>query len=411
MLLKALGLGNKKLSKKVKRNIMKTIVNYFHPMVWVILIGTMITRIASFMMIPFLALYLLNHFNLSPVWIGVALGIAPLFATVGALLGGYINDRFNRKYIIIITCIIWAAVFLGFTFAPSVIFFTVLNALNGLCRAFFEPGTQALMMDYVDESRKKRLFSIRYTLINIAAVIGPLVGVLLAKLADARATFVIASIVFFIFAMFLLYFFKKYPTKQQFLSKDVKVTQIFSTFVQDKKLFYFILGSIIIFIGYSQYDSTLPQLIDLKVSNGVELFSYLIVVNSVTVLILQLPISLLIEKLPNIYSLIIGVSAFTIGLYLLGSSKTYWMFCFSMVIFAIGEVFCFPIMSIVIEEIAPNNQKSIYFGASQLRSLGSFIGPVLGGGLLGQTTANAYTILCLLMLTSIFIYYKGLKNI
>lgn len=137
---------------------MARIFNYFHPLVWIILSGTIFVRTASFMAIPFLALYLHNELQASPLLIGVTIGIAPLFSTFGGLIGGYLTDRFGRKAVIIITVFIWSLTFVGFALAPSAVYFVVLNAVNGLCRSFFEPGTQALMIDFTEDAKKEGCF-------------------------------------------------------------------------------------------------------------------------------------------------------------------------------------------------------------------------------------------------------------
>ena len=80
---------------------MQTIIKYFHPLVWIILSGTIFARTASFMAMPFLALYLHNQLHASPLVIGLTLGVAPLFGTFGGLFGGYFTDRFGRKIVII----------------------------------------------------------------------------------------------------------------------------------------------------------------------------------------------------------------------------------------------------------------------------------------------------------------------
>jgi len=82
---------------------MKKIIHYFHPLVWIILCGTIFARTASFMTIPFIALYLHNELHASPYIIGLTVGIAPLFSTFGGLIGGYLTDRFERKNVIITT--------------------------------------------------------------------------------------------------------------------------------------------------------------------------------------------------------------------------------------------------------------------------------------------------------------------
>lgn len=389
---------------------MKSIIHYFHPLVWIILCGTIFARTASFMAMPFLALYLHNHLHASPLIIGLTLGVGPLFSTFGGLFGGYLTDRFERKTVIILTVFVWSFTFLGFAFTTSTSLFVVLNAINGLCRSFFEPGTQALMVDFTENNKKRRLFSVRYTAINIAAVIGPLLGVWISNMANASIPFMITGLMYAMYGVFLLFVLNRYQSQQQILKSKGHLGAIFMTIGKDKKLLLLIMGGVLISLGYSQFDSTLPQLVDLRVEDGVKLFSYVIVANSITVLALQLPLSVLTEKISIYKSLQIGIIIFSCGLLLFGVSENNWMFIGSMIIFSIGEIFCFPMMNALIEEIAPANQKGLYLGAAQLKNIGGFIGPILGGWLLVIAVDWMYTILALVMVSSIWIYKKALRN-
>lgn len=388
---------------------MQTIIKYFHPLVWIILSGTIFARTASFMAMPFLALYLHNHLQASPLVIGLTLGVAPLFGTFGGLIGGYFTDKFGRKIVIIISVFIWSLTFMGFAFAPSASYFVILNALNGLCRSFFEPGTQALMIDFTEDPKKRRLFSVRYTAINIAAVMGPLLGVWISSLSSPTVPFIITGIMYAMYGLFLWIVLNRYEMQQQKLNANHRISSIFQVVLHDRKLLYFIAAGILITLGYSQFDSTLPQLIDMKVEDGVKLFSLVIVANSITVLALQLPLTILTEKIPIYTSLKIGIIIFSTGLLLFGISQNAWMFIISMIIFSIGEIFCFPTMNAVIEEIAPADQKGTYLGAAQFKNIGGFIGPIFGGWLLIQSPEWMYVIIAILMASSIIIYRKALR--
>jgi MFS family permease len=388
---------------------MKNLIQYFHPLVWIILSGTIFARTASFMTIPFLALYLHNELHASPYIIGLTIGIAPLFSTFGGFIGGYLTDRFNRKNVLITTLFVWSLTFVGFAFAPTAILFIVLNAINGLCRSFFEPGTQALMIDYTLDEKKRRLFTVRYTAINIAAVIGPLLGVWIATLSSSSTPFLIAASMYAVYGLFLLYILNRYPSNQKRLSKKQRIQDIFIVTAQDRTLLLLIVGAILISLGYSQFSSTLPQLINLNVVEAVQVFSYCIAANSITVLALQFPLTMMTEKMSIYRSLVIGICIFATGLVLFNVSTVVWMFIGSMIVFSIGEIFTFPLMNAAIESIAPDEKKATYLGAAQLNNIGGFIGPIFGGWLLVHFTDGMYFVIALLMLCSIFFYRKALK--
>ncbi|WP_107838785.1 MDR family MFS transporter [Metasolibacillus meyeri] len=383
------------------------LIHYFHPLVWIILFGTIFTRIASFMTMPFLAIYLHNVHGASPMLIGLTIGIAPLFATFGGFLGGYLTDRFGRKVIIIVTIFVWGSVFFGFALTTFALLFVALNAINGLCRSFFEPATQALMIDFTDNEKKRRLFSVRYTAINIAAVIGPLVGVMISTLASPVIPFIITGVMYVVYGLFLIGVLNKYEMRQKRLADGQNIASILRVVFSDYKLLLFLAGGTLIGLGYAQFDSTLPQFIQLKLEDGVKLYSLLISLNAVVVLILQLPISMLAEKISILASLIAGIIFFALGLMLFGMANTAWLFIIAMIVFTIGEIFAFPMMNAVIEEIAPETQKATYLGASQLKNIGGFIGPVLGGWLLIHLQAQLFFIVALLVLMSIPFYRRA----
>ncbi|MGK4153767.1 MFS transporter [Kurthia gibsonii] len=380
------------------------IIQYFHPVVWHILLGTIFTRIASFMTIPFLALYLHSELHAKPVTIGIIIGLAPLLATVGGFFGGYLTDRFGRKLIILLAVFCWTLVFLGFALSTSIVVFGFLSALNGLCRSFFEPATQALMVDYTTPEKRRRLFSVRYTAINIAAVIGPLVGVWLAALSNPQIPFIITAIMYALYGLALVFILKKYAT-QAVIKATKSITAVFQVVFTDRKLLLLLVGGILVSVGYSQFDSTLPQFVNATLDDGVKLYSVLIAVNAIAVLILQLPLSVISERISTIRTLILGIVFFAIGFVLFDISESWTMFIIAMILFTIGEIFAFPMMNAVIEEIAPEDRKATYLGASQLKNIGSFVGPILGGWLLIQFQMGVFHIIAVITLCSIPFFY------
>lgn len=383
---------------------------HFHPLVWIILGGTVFTRIASFMAMPFLALYLHKDLGVGPLLIGITIGIAPLLSTIGGFIGGYLTDRFGRKRILLITVFVWSTVFIGFATTNIVAMFIVLNAINGLCRSFFEPATQALMIDFTPQEKRKRLFSLRYTAINIAAVIGPVVGVYIASLSSPSVPFLFTGAMYCVYGIFLMIVLNRYEMKQQKLGTQIQIHHMFRIILSNRKMQLFVAGAILINFGYSQFDSTLPQLVELTVEDGVKLYSFLIALNAAVVLILQLPISIYSERYSTKSTLLLGIGFFVAGLALFGVANSSLIFVIGMVLFTIGEIFVFPTMNVLIDEIAPETQKASFLGAAQFKNLGSFIGPVIGGWLLVHFQDQLFFLVALIVLSSAA-FYKTAMNL
>jgi MFS family permease len=379
----------------------------FHPVVWTLLIGTVFARGASFMALPFLALYLSNTHGIHPVWIGLTIGLSPLTGTIGGFIGGYFSDRFGRKKVMLWTILVWGLVYFGFSQASHIGVFMALNALNGLCRSFFEPSSQAMMADLTAPQKRKRVFSLRYTAINIGASLGPLLGVYIAQFSTSLP-FLLTGLMYLLYGGTLFIMLNRYsislvtPVHQLPLLDTLMVTW------KDKTLLVFIIGGILINVGYSQIDSNLPQYIQQSFSEGVALFARLVALNAILVIILQVPLSLISEKWPVLRVMIFGSIFFAVGFASFGFATSAIGMMIAMAIVTIGEIFIFPSTSVFIDQIAPEDRKGTYFGAGQFRSIGNFTGPVLGGWLLQDFGGNfLFSVIAGIILCSIFFYYLG----
>jgi MFS family permease len=96
-------------------------------------------------------------------------------------MGGYCADRYGRKTMMVIGSIGQGISFLIFALAnspwldaPWLSF--MCYALAGVFGSFYWPASQAMVADVVDEKDRNHVFAIFYTMINIAVVVGPLLG-------------------------------------------------------------------------------------------------------------------------------------------------------------------------------------------------------------------------------------------
>lgn len=390
-------------------NKVRNYINQFHPIVWVLLAGTVIARGSSFMTLPFLAIYLSKTIDLSPIWIGITIGISPLTATVGGFLGGHLSDRFGRKPVMLASLFAWAGVFYGFSLVESPVWFIVLNAFNGLCSSFFEPTSQALIADITEKKRRMRAFSLRYTAINIGASVGPLLGAYLA-LSSAGSAFVITGTVYLIYGVALFLLLKKLPlpTSQKIQAEKVSMLGAFKILTKDKAFGFLILGTILVNIGYSQVESNLPQHLDSTLENGVVIYSVLLSLNAVMVVLLQMPISHYVERFRTMQVMVAGSVLMAAGLFGFSLVEGWATAIIAMAVLTIGEILIFPSSSYMVDQLAVEHLRGTYFGASQFRKLGHFAGPIMGGYFLTEINGSfLFIVISAMVLSSILFFLKG----
>lgn len=79
-------------------------IHRFPGPVWIVLLGTLLTRASFFMVWPFMAVILHNKFNMPLTQIGAILSLTALTGAIFSLYVGYLTDKIGRKGVIVIAC-------------------------------------------------------------------------------------------------------------------------------------------------------------------------------------------------------------------------------------------------------------------------------------------------------------------
>ncbi|MEK5499685.1 MDR family MFS transporter [Bacillus sp. FSL M8-0168] len=357
--------------------------NRLHPLIRFLLIGTLVTRAAKAMTTPFLALYLHVETGADFGVIGLVIGLGYFSSTVGGVIGGTLSDKIGRKKVMLSSIFVWSIVFVLFGLVHDLASFMLLNVLNGLCHSCFEPVSKALMAELSDRDMRFRIFSLRYLAINVGAAVGPLLGTYLG-LAKTGAPFIITGVVYFCYAVLLSRMMQNIMMKQTKSElKQVPAGSVWKTVKGDVALHFYIAGGVLLMFSYSQMGSTLLQYLNHDVSNGVKLFSALITLNAVTVIVLQMPLTRLFEKSKPLTAISMGTVCCMLGNIGFSLSDGWLAFFLSMFVLTTGEILFFPSMNVLLDELAPEHMRGAYYGVQNLYNIGEFLGPWIGGMILG----------------------------
>lgn len=368
-------------------SIKKSLLNLkgFHPMVYILLMGTALARAANAMSIPFLAIYLSKETDMNAILIGLIVGAGALSSALGGFFGGVLSDQFGRKKIMLWALYTWGIVFIGLFYTHATLIFFLLNILNGLCRTFFEPVAQALMSDLTPSERRVQIFSMRYLAINLGVTIGPLLGAYMA-LEESSVAFLFTGLFYILYAISLSLLLRLYNINEITKSKKESVTIRSAANVLLRDAYYrrLLIGGIIVTIAYSQLDSTLPQFLNQNFVEGVQFYAIMLSLNALLVVILQMPLTSWIESKGSMYAIVLGNILISLGFIGFCFSPHFIFLLISMFIFTIGEIFYFPAASAMVDKIAPDHLRGTYYGAQSFLYFGKFIGPILGGFLLNR---------------------------
>lgn len=399
--------GGASLSRKEKYKWKK--YGGYHPVVWILILGTAMTRTASFMSLPFLVIHLSGNLGMDSLSVGLTLGAAGLTGAFGSFVGGYLSDRWGRRLILLTSLFVWTGTFLGFALGKTFLHFFVLNALNGLCRSFFETTSQALMSDISTPEKRLKIFGYRYVAVNIGMVAGPMLGAVLFQMMGMRI-FVYTAVIYLFYFMVLYQVFVLFRKDlQPQTGERVRFAECLGVIRRDRSLGYFVLAGILFFTTFSQIESSLPIHLG-ELGKDAELFALLLTINAVVVILLQYPMNRWAGKKSVLTGLVVGSVLCITGYFAFGVGDSNLFFILGIVLLTLGEILVFPVSSLFIDRIADERMRGIYYGANGFGQLGLFIGPLLGGWLLEVVGGRGlWLLMVLLMVYALFFYAMGYR--
>ena len=128
-------------------------------------------------------------------------------------LGGYLADRFSRKWVIFISLLVWSVITLwtGFVHSYAELFAT--RAIMGISEAFYMPAAVALVMDYHKGSTRSLASGILMTGLYAGMALGGLGGYI-ATIWDWRFGYQIFGALGIFYAAIVFFTLKDAPKEQ-----------------------------------------------------------------------------------------------------------------------------------------------------------------------------------------------------
>ncbi|MDE9437858.1 MFS transporter [Xenorhabdus bovienii] len=356
----------------------------------ILLFFTLLTRLSYFMAWPFLSIILTRTYQLSPLAIGSVMSGCALISVVLGIYGGFLSDRLGRKKLLILGCLLAIIGYVSIALSNSVFVLACGLLLTGISFSWIDAPSRALMSDLLqDQKRRELALQIRYFMVNIAAVSGPIIGITFG-LNSQKSTFLLTALSY---VPFLLFSLLSIPTGKPLNHSNVKeqanealdAWQVTRIILKDRVYIIVLISSILCYLVYAQIESVVPQyLLTLDAARAVDLVTVILVTNAIIVMVAQLYLIPLLANTPPEQRITIGALIFAVSQILFGFNETasplWWGGC--AVIFSIAEAILLPNLSILLDRLAPERYRGAYLGASTLVILGLSLGPFVGGLLL-----------------------------
>ncbi|MED7670658.1 MFS transporter [Pseudomonas moraviensis subsp. stanleyae] len=392
-------------------SIKNTVSRYFSEMplfIWILFIGTFVTRATSMMVWPFISIVLYTRFGFSATFIGLILTLSIALSSIVSFYSGYLSDKIGRLKIIVLGCVVAAMSYLLLGVSSNAYGYIAGTLLANLSWALVNNPIKTVIGDII-ESRPlvERAMHLRYFFLNAGAATGPYFGLKLGISADSWS-FVLVTLSYVLLLVSVLVFGKGVSLKA------VNTTSFKSTMgvlAKDRLFLALVINNIIMMFIFGSFDSSLPQLMaSLAFEGYLPFLASLIVLHASTIVILQLPLASALSSVSlnaKIYLgsalLIISEAGFALAAHF-HDVKPLWYS--AVLIMSISQTLLFPCINMFVDSLAPPNLRGAYFGAASLYGIGFSLAPIVGGIFIQRLSGPALYIFLTLastLMTAIFI--------
>jgi MFS family permease len=338
--------------------------------------------LGSFLLYPFYALYVTEHFGVGMTHVGFLFTMFSVGNIFGGIIGGALADKYGRRLMILIGLAASGIGNLFLGFVNDLILFYILSAILGLLSNFGRPARQAMVADLLPEEKQAEGFGILRIAFNISATIGPLLGGFLATqsymslfIADAVSSIITAIIVYLVIP----------ETKPELLDDESEETVMktiigYKEVLKDGIFMVFLSMSAIMTLVYMQMNSTLS--VFLRDVHGFPLheFSLLLSMNALMVVIFQFWIARKISKYAPMKMIAIGTFFYMIGFGMYGFISETYLFFIAMVIITVGEMIVAPVGQAAAASFAPEDKRGRYMAVYSFQwAIPNLFGIILAG--------------------------------
>jgi len=358
--------------------------------VWLLQLGGVMNSFGNGVVLPFLVIYLHDVR-------GFGLGISGLIVSVSAaaqlsagLLAGPLVDRLGAKRVLA-SGLVMQAVGIGLlplVRQPWQAF--VLIAVEGAGSAGFWPSQSTLIARLTPPHRRHAAFAQQRVTMNLGLGIGGLTGGLIAGVSQPSSftvLFLVDAATFLAYVAVLALIAD--PGVERGHGDDAAS---YRAVLRDRLFSWlWILNFLFVAAGYSLFTLVPPFARD-HAGVSERQIGFFFFVNTVVIVIVQLPISRAIEGRRRMRALALMPAFWAVawllldgGAYWLGATGAFVVIAFALAIFGIGECFHGPAHQALVAEIAPDHLRGRYFAVHSLSwGLAGTVGPAIGGFILAS---------------------------
>ena len=348
--------------------------------VWVLVIGMAINFIGMSFLWPMHTIFMSQYLGQSLTTAGIVLMLNSFFTMAGSMYGGRLFDKVGGYKTVMTGAIITFVSLIGLVLFHNWPFYAIFMTLNGLGNGMITPAIFA-MAGVVWPEGGRKTFNAIYLAQNLGVSIGTAVAGFIAEV-NIEFIFIGNFLLFLVFLVIAVTQFK-YDGRDKVTVTMPETIQLNTE--RQKKYFYALLTICVMFFlawtGYVQWITTLStyiQSLDISLSQ----YGLIWTVNGLLIVIGQPVIAPIIRRFHDNLKIqmYIGLTLMIVSFIFTAFQSTFAGFVVGMMILTFGEMFVWPAIPTIANQLAPSGKQGAYQGiVNSTATLGRAIGPLIGG--------------------------------
>ncbi|MCJ7708535.1 MAG: MFS transporter [Anaerolineales bacterium] len=358
---------------------------------WVLVGTSFVDGVGRTLLFPFFTLYVTQRFNVGMTEAGGLLAVFSVSGFFGNMLGGGLTDRFGRRGMVLFGLVFSAlsAVLMGLVSRLVVFYF--LAVFVGFLSDIAGPAHGAMVADMLPERQRAEGFGVLRVAGNMAWIIGPTIGGLLASrsylllfVLDAVCSLITAGIVYRLIP-------ETRPEARQTAQRESFAATFrgYRKVLADGGFLGFLTVATIMNLVYLQMYSTFS--VYLRDVHGIppQGYGFLTSLNAMIVVLFQFWVSRRINRRPPMVMMALGTAFYLVGFTMFGFVSAYVLFAVAMVVITVGEMIAIPTSQALVARFAPEDMRGRYMAIFSLAwQVPSAVGPWAAGMVMDNFNPN-----------------------
>ncbi len=348
---------------------------------WLLVIGMVLNVTGASFLWPVNTIYIHEHLDKSLTVAGIVLMCNSGAGVLGNLAGGLVFDRLGGYRAILTGVSVTLAALIMLVFYHDFMFYASLLAVIGFGMGITFPSMYAMAGTVWKEGGRKA-FNAIYVAQNVGVAAGAACGGLVASYSF-QWSFIGNALLCALFFLLVLFGYKGISNKASEISPETILTQ--DSKIKNKTIFTGLLilcgGYLLAWISYVQWQSTIAVFTQ-EAGISLKLYSLLWTVNGALIVLLQPVLAYILKHwiTSTKTQILVGYLIFIVSFVTVSRAEAFSGFMGAMVILTIGEMFVWPGVPSIANDLAPAGRVGFYQGiVNSTATAGRMIGPSFGG--------------------------------